>query len=102
MGRVIRKLAPEVVQAWLEASCAAQGVPLKVTDAAIVTQVARLINPRLGQSRQTVETREGSKVVRPRTAGPTTARSTRDETMACCRGSGRAGQRSRRAADSPM
>jgi len=63
---------PEVVRAWLERTCAAQGVPVKVSDPRIVARVVAL----LGQdSRQTGSIRAGSKVVRPRTAGRITARS---------------------------
>lgn len=59
------------VRAWVERTCAAQGLPPKVCDPVAVAGIAVL----LGQSRQTGSTRSGSKAVRPRTAGQTTARS---------------------------
>jgi len=34
---------PEVVRAWVEASCSAQGVPARVSDAAVVAAVAGLL-----------------------------------------------------------
>ena len=33
----------EQLAAWVEASCAAQGVPFKVTDALAIAKVARLV-----------------------------------------------------------
>ena len=69
---------PEVARAWVERTCAAQGVPVKVTDPGVIGAVVVL----LGQSRQTGSTRSGSKVVRPRTAGRTTARSRTAATIA--------------------
>lgn len=39
----------EAVMAWLEASCAAQGVPVVVTDAVVLAQVAVLISGRGGR-----------------------------------------------------
>jgi hypothetical protein len=61
----------EEVRAWVERTCAAQGLPVKVGDPVAVAGIAVL----LGQSRQTGSTRSGSKAVRPRTAGQMTARS---------------------------
>lgn len=61
----------EEVIAWVEHSCAAQGVPLKISDPLVVERVAAL----LGQVRQTASTRPGSKLDRPRTAGRMVARS---------------------------
>ena len=37
------------VRAWLEASCAAQGVPVVVTDAVVLSQVAVLVSGRGGR-----------------------------------------------------
>jgi hypothetical protein len=68
----------DVVLAWLERTCAAQGVPVKVADPRIIAAVASLVPQ---ASRQTGSTRSGSKVVRPRVAGPTTARSRTAETI---------------------
>lgn len=45
-------LDPAVVRAWVEASCAAQGVPVKVTDLAVVRTVEALLSgPQRGVSR---------------------------------------------------
>ena len=77
LGVMVVKVTPEMVVAWVERSCAAQGVPVKVRDPAVVAQVAAL----LGQVRQTASTRSGSKLVRPRTAGRTVAESSTDETI---------------------
>lgn len=71
------KVTPEVVAAWVERSCAAQGVPVKVREPAVIAQVSAL----LGQVRQTASMRSGSKVVRPRTAGRTVAESSTDATI---------------------
>ena len=70
------------VVAWVEASCTAQGVPVKVRDPAVVESVVGLLDPRLAQRRQTGTMREGSKLARPRTAGPTVVRSKSAATMA--------------------
>lgn len=69
---------PEVVRAWLERSCAAQGVPVKIADPRVIARVVTL----LGQaSRHSASMRSGSKVVRPRTARRTIARSSTAETI---------------------
>ena len=69
---------PEVVRAWLERSCAAQSIPVKIADPRIIAKVVTL----LGQaSRQSASMRSGSKVARPRTAGRTIARSSTAETI---------------------
>ena len=39
MGRV----TPEAVREWVEASCVAQGVPVKVSDGRVVKEVALLL-----------------------------------------------------------
>jgi hypothetical protein len=70
------------VAAWVEASCASQGVPVKVCDLAVVETVAGLLDCRIAQRRQRGVMREGSKVARPLTAGPTVARSRRAATIA--------------------
>ena len=51
----------ERVRAWVERSCAEQGVPFKVTDRRVVAQVAELLRTRPGQSRQTGSSRDSSK-----------------------------------------
>jgi hypothetical protein len=65
-------VSPEVVAAWLRASCAEQGVPVRVTDPQVLGRVAALLPPVAGDrsagrdgpgrrhSRQTARTREGS------------------------------------------
>lgn len=70
--------AREVAQLWVERTCAEQGVAVKVTDPAAIQTVVVLLD----QSRQTGSTRSGSKRVRPRTAGPMTARSSTAATIA--------------------
>ncbi len=37
------ELTPETVREWVEASCAAQGVPVTIRDHAIIAQVATLL-----------------------------------------------------------
>jgi hypothetical protein len=70
---------PAAVRAWLERTCAEQGVAVKISDPRLVGKIVAL----LGQpSRQTGSIRDGSKVPRPRTAGRTTARSRTAETIA--------------------
>lgn len=59
---------PRFVEEWVQRTCAAQGVPVKVTDARVIEQVAVLV----GQMRQTGSRRVGSKRARPRVPGPTT------------------------------
>lgn len=58
-----------VVRAWVERTCAAQGVPVKVRDPGVIDATAT----NLGQSRQSGSIRSGSKAVRPRTAPRTVA-----------------------------
>jgi hypothetical protein len=69
-------VSPEVVAAWLRASCAAQGVPVRVTDPQVLAQVAALVPPPMAGAgttrsagregpgrrhpRQTARTRDGS------------------------------------------
>jgi hypothetical protein len=72
-------LTPEQIRAWVEQSCAAQGIPVAVEDPRVI---GRLVDLLAQSSRQTARTRAGSKVERPRTAGPTTARSSIAETTA--------------------
>jgi len=74
MGMTARELARQ----WVERTCAAQGVPSKVTDRVAIGTVVVL----LGQSRQTGSIRSGSKRVRPRMAGRTMARSRTAATIA--------------------
>lgn len=44
MGQAPRVIDHEEVVAWLEASCKAQGVPVKVTDPIVLARVAVLFN----------------------------------------------------------
>ena len=67
----------EVVQAWVERTCALQGVPAKVQDPLVIAQIVAL----LGQARQTASIRSSSKVLRPGVAGRTTARSSTAATI---------------------
>lgn len=77
LGGLVVKVTPATVAAWVERSCAAQGVPVKVREPAVIAQVAAL----LGQVRQTASMRSGSKLDRPRTAGRMVAESSTDETI---------------------
>jgi hypothetical protein len=72
------KAEQDALRAWVERTCAAQGLPVKVTDPAVVAAVATL----LGQNRQTGSSRSGSKRLRPRTAGRMTTRSSSEATIA--------------------
>jgi hypothetical protein len=47
--------------AWVEASCVAQGVPVKITDRALLAQVAELVRERPAQKRQNGSRRDSSK-----------------------------------------
>jgi hypothetical protein len=87
----------ETVLGWVERSCRGQGRPVKITDGAVVSTVAVLLR----QTRQTASTRSGSKRVRPRTAGPTTARSRTAATAARFRSSGSASQTARSESERP-
>jgi hypothetical protein len=49
------------IRAWVERSCAEQGVPVKITDRAVLVQVAELLRSRPGQSRQNGRSRDSSK-----------------------------------------
>jgi hypothetical protein len=69
-------LSPEAVAAWLSASCAEQGVPVRVSDPQVLAKVAALLpapvagpanarsasgdSPGLGHTRQIARTRDGS------------------------------------------
>lgn len=77
----VSKVPPEVVRAWVERTCAAQGVPVKVSEPLVTVAVVTLLGGKR-QKRQTGSKRSGSKVVRPRTAGRTTARSSSAATIA--------------------
>lgn len=77
----VKGVPPEVVHAWVERTCAAQGVPVKVRDPLVTTALVTLLGAKR-QKRQTGSTRSGSKVVRPRTAGRMTARSKTAATIA--------------------
>lgn len=61
----------ETARAWVERTCARQGLDAKVTEMAAVERVAVLLR----QTRQTGSRRSGSKRLRPRAAGVTTTRS---------------------------
>jgi hypothetical protein len=70
-GRVgvvgVSLLAAESARAWVERTCAVQGVPVKVTDPAAIRTAVALV----GQTRQSGSMRSGSKRVRPRSPRPT-------------------------------
>lgn len=51
----------ERVRAWVERTCAEQGVPVKVTDRKVVAQVAELLRGSSAQSRQRGSKRDSSK-----------------------------------------
>ena len=78
MGMTSR-LSDDEVRAWVERTCQAQGVPVKVTDRAVIATVVVL----LGQSRHSGSTRSGSKRVRPRKAGRMVARAKTAATIEC-------------------
>gem|GEM_PF-3225265 len=74
----LRRPDPDGVQTWVERTCAEQGVPVKVTDLAIIAATAVLVR----QTRQTGRRRSGSKRLRPRTAGRIVTRSSTEATIA--------------------
>jgi hypothetical protein len=74
----VTRATPEEVRAWVKATCAAQGIPVKVTDPAVLAATVAL----LGQTRQTGSRRPGSKRLRPGTAARTMIRSRIDATIA--------------------
>jgi len=49
------------IVAWVERSCAEQGVPVKITDRRVLAQVAELLRERPAQSRQNGRSRDSSK-----------------------------------------
>lgn len=49
------------LEAWVVASCAAQGVPVKIKDRRVLAQVAELLRERPAQSRQNGRKRDSSK-----------------------------------------
>ena len=69
---------PDLARAWVERTCAAQGVPVKVRDPAVIRTAVALV----GQTRQSGSMRSGSKRVRPRSPRPTVARSSTAATIA--------------------
>jgi hypothetical protein len=48
------------IAAWVERSCAEQGVPVKITDRRVLAQVAELLRERPAQSRQNGRSRDSS------------------------------------------
>lgn len=76
---VKRRVSADVARPWVERTCEAQGVPVKVTDRAAIATVVVL----LGQSRHSGSTRSGSKRVRPRKAGRMIARAKTAATIEC-------------------
>ena len=100
---VAMKHTPAEVAGWVEESAARQGVPVKVEDPGAVERVVGVVGggPGAGQSRQTGESREGSKRLRPLTAGLTTRWSKTVAMMACRRGRSRPSQAFRRAWELP-
>jgi hypothetical protein len=77
----VKRVPLDVVRAWVERTCAAQGVAVKVRDPLVTAAVVTLLGGKR-QKRQTGSTRSGSKVVRPRTAGRMIARSNNAATIA--------------------
>lgn len=73
----VRRPVPDAVRTWVERTCAAQGLPVKVTDPAVVAAVVTL----LGQNRQTGSSRSGSNRLRPRTAARMMTRSSSEATI---------------------
>lgn len=51
--------SPDRVRAWLEASCAAQGVPVVVTDALVLARVAALVSGTAGAAARRVSAEAG-------------------------------------------
>jgi len=51
----------ERVEAWVAASCAEQGVPVKISDRRVLSEVAELLRSRPAQSRQKGRSRDSSK-----------------------------------------
>jgi hypothetical protein len=49
------------IEAWVERSCAEQGVPVKITDRQLLAQVAELLRERPAQKRQKGCSRDSSK-----------------------------------------
>ena len=49
------------MEAWVARSCEEQGVPVKITDRAVLAKVAELLRERPGQSRQAGRSRDSSK-----------------------------------------
>jgi hypothetical protein len=49
------------IQAWVERSCAEQGLPVKITDRQVLGKVADLLRERPAQSRQNGRKRDSSK-----------------------------------------
>jgi hypothetical protein len=49
------------IVAWVERSCAEQGVPVKISDRRVLAQVAELLRERPAQSRQNGRRRDSSK-----------------------------------------
>lgn len=47
--------------AWVERSCAEQGLPVKISDRRVLAQVAELLRERPAQSRQNGRKRDSSK-----------------------------------------
>jgi hypothetical protein len=45
----LNRVPEDELRAWVEQSCAAQGVPEKVTDPVVVAQVARLLTAGTGR-----------------------------------------------------
>lgn len=72
---VLRNEWKRCVVEWVENSCRVQGVSTKITDVAILGQVAVLLvagrQPDVSQTRQSTSKRSGSNRVRPLTAGLT-------------------------------
>ena len=78
VGVMAVNVDPGVVRAWVERTCAAQGVPVKVTDRGVIEQTVAL----LGQTRQTGSMRSASSPRRPGVARRMIARSRTAATIA--------------------
>jgi hypothetical protein len=78
----------EAGRTWAAATCAAQGISLKMADPLVLDEVVTLLwaghlDPGPAHARQTGASRSGSKRLRPRRPGPTSMNSTTAETIAC-------------------
>lgn len=73
----VKQPDPAAIRAWVDRTRREQGLPPVLDDPVVIAKIVAL----LPQARQTGAMRSGSKVVRPGTAGRTTARSSIDDTI---------------------